>query len=53
MVQWLRRQASNVGGVGLIPAQGTTSHRSHDAVKTLKEKKKDDFMSNIIPISQS
>ena len=26
MVQWLRLQAPNAGGMGLIPGQGTTSH---------------------------
>ena len=26
MVQWLRLQAPNAGGRGLIPGQGTTSH---------------------------
>ena len=38
VVQWLRRWASSTGGLGLIPRQGTRSHRlqlkiSHAAMK--------------------
>ena len=38
MVQWLRCCASSAGGLGLIPGQGTRSHRlqlkiSHGAMK--------------------
>ena len=32
MVQWLRLQAPNAGGLGLIPGQGTRS-RMHAATK--------------------
>ena len=40
MVQWLRSQAPNAGGLASIPGQGTRPHISHAATKKKKEKKR-------------
>ena len=36
LVQWLRLQAPNAGGLGSIPSQGTRSHMPQLRLKTAK-----------------
>ena len=51
VVQWLRLHASNAGGLGSIPVQGTRSHvhaateSSHATTKTRRNQKKNIYIS--------
>ena len=44
MAQWLRLQASNAGGLGLIPGQGT---KILHAVRFDKNRKSDIYITNL------